>query len=48
MSEVLFMMLFWTILIIAIFVAIARWIFRINTIVRRLDSILEAVEGGKP
>jgi len=33
------------ILMIAIFVAISRWVFRINTIVDRLDKILYALDG---
>ena len=33
------------ILVICIFVAIARWIFRINAIVQRLDEIIYALQG---
>lgn len=31
---------------IAIFVSISRWVFRINDIIKRLDSIIIALKGG--
>ncbi len=34
------------ILAIAIMVAISRWIFRINDIIKRLDSIINALKTG--
>lgn len=37
--------IFVVILIIAIFVAISRWVFRINDIVERLDKIVHLLEG---
>lgn len=37
--------IFVVILIIAIFVAISRWVFRINDIVERLDKIVRLLEG---
>ena len=32
--------LFWILVILVIFVAIMRWVFRINDIVNRLDKIV--------
>ena len=34
------------VLVIAITIAIARWIFRINDIIKRLDSIINALKVG--
>jgi len=36
--------LFFLILVIAITVAISRWVFRINDIVERLDNIVKRLE----
>lgn len=38
--------LFFMLLGILIFVAISRWVFRINDIIKRLDSILNALQAG--
>jgi hypothetical protein len=34
-------------LVFSIFVALSRWIFRVNDTIKRLDAILEAIKGGK-
>ena len=44
MEGILFGMLFWVVLVIAIWVAIARWVFRVNHIVSRLDRILAVLD----
>ncbi len=38
--------IFMIILFIAITVGISRWIFRINDIIKRLDSIINALQAG--
>lgn len=38
--------LFLLILVVAITVAISRWVFRINDIVNRLDNIVELLRKG--
>ena len=39
--------IFFLILVIAITVAISRWVFRINDIVKRLDKIIELLTNKK-
>lgn len=34
-------------LVFCFFVAVSRWIFRVNDTIKRLDAILEAIKGSK-
>ena len=45
MGDILGVWLFIFILFVLIMVAISRWVFRINTIVHRLDKIVYLLEG---
>ncbi|MCK9570047.1 hypothetical protein M0R72_13980 [Candidatus Pacearchaeota archaeon] len=45
MTDMLLIIMFLFVLFIAIFIAIARWIFRVNHIVDRLDKIVALLSG---
>jgi hypothetical protein len=45
MGDMIGVTIFIVLIIIAIFVIIARWIFRINDIINRLDKIVMLLDG---
>lgn len=45
MGDITAFAIFIVLIIIAIFVIIARWVFRINDIISRLDKIVMLLEG---
>lgn len=45
MNDMFGFMIFSLILLIAIFVAISRWVFRVNHIIDRLDRIVSLLSG---
>ena len=45
MSDMMGFVIFFIIFVIAIFVVISRWVFRINDIINRLDKIVLLLEG---